>query len=417
MQADRAGTAPAMIAVWALLFLAMRATGASAFCGDSSGDGFLTATDGLATLRAAVAGGYDARADVAPAGGDGKVVAADALATLRAAVTPVVPECAAWVRRRTLVSTAPIFFDSGGIGVVDMGDHDVEFRGGSLARDSVIRWQLGLAISVNRKGRNSLQVLDIDDEDLPTIKECSVADGFDSNPHDVLLLSQDKGYVTLYGGRELLVIDPTFLDPDVDPQCFDLIVDRIDLGGFDPDAVPQMDQMIVIGHELFVSMHRLDGALQAKLTGMLAIVDTQSDAVTGQVELAITNPFSETKGLLYDERSGILYAAGPGKVFDDLGDGGIEAIDPATRQSLGVLATGADLGGDLFDLVVVGTRRAYAVVANDTGNAVVEVDLMDGSVESVVVATSDDQISDIELSESGELWVAFREDTAQTDPG
>ncbi|HYB98537.1 MAG TPA: hypothetical protein VEC57_05320 [Candidatus Limnocylindrales bacterium] len=390
---------------------------AHALCGDSSGDGFLSATDALATLRAAVTSQYDARADVTPAGGDGKLVAADALSTLRAAVTSQVPDCAAWTRRRALVSTAPIFFDTAGIALVDMASHQVDYNAGALAPDSVVRWQRGVALGINRKGTNSLQVIDLEDEDLPTIKECSVSDGFDSNPHDVLLLSDDKGYVTLYGGRKLLVIDPGVLDPGDDPACQGMIKDRIDLGGLDPDMLPQMDQMALVDGTLFVSLQRLDTALKAKLPGMIAIIDTTTDTLAGQIELTLTNPYAETKGLLYDARSNRVYVAGPGKVFDDMTDGGIEAVDTVTRQSLGVLATGADLGGDVFDLVVVGSRRAYAVVASEVDNAVVEVDLDSGSITDVLVASSEDQISDIELSESGELWVAFREDTSNSDPG
>jgi hypothetical protein len=54
----------------------------AALCGDTSGDGFVTASDALRTLKLAVAPGYDRRGDLVPApppgqrtgAGDGKIV-------------------------------------------------------------------------------------------------------------------------------------------------------------------------------------------------------------------------------------------------------------------------------------------------------------------------------------------------------
>ena len=69
---------------------------AAALCGDASGDGYVTATDALVALRAAVDGKYIARADLQPAGDfDGAVTSSDALRLLAAATAAQVPACAA----------------------------------------------------------------------------------------------------------------------------------------------------------------------------------------------------------------------------------------------------------------------------------------------------------------------------------
>lgn|GEM_PF-1396941 len=409
-------TCARMLPATVALGLWLAAAGAEALCGDPSGDGFVLAGDALKILRAAVAGDYDRRADVEPAGGDGKLLAGDALAVLRAAVSGSLLRCAGADQRRVVVSTAAFDFSSAGIATVGIDDHQVNWRSGSVGNDSVIRWQGGKAVIVNRKGFDSLQVIDTVQASLPTVKECSVSDGFDSNPQDVLLLSASKGYVTLYAGRKLLVIDPRILDPAVDPACSGLIVKRIDLGAFDGDSVPDMDQMVVVDGKLFVSLQRLDPFPQVSAPGKLAVIDTATDTVVAGVDLSISNPFAATKGLVYDEFQDRIYVSGPGIHADDLSDGGIEVVNPHTMQSEGVLVTGEQLGGDLFDFVLAGSARAYGIVAGATTNSVVEIDLAAGKISDVLLS-SIELISDIELTETGQLWVAWREDGAKATPG
>jgi len=73
-----------------------------------------------------------------------------------------------------------------------------------------------------------------------------------------------------------------------------------------------------------------------------------------------------------------------------------------------VVATGADLGGDPTDVVIVGSGRAYAIVATaDFHVQLVEIDLATKK-RGAVLAENDSQMSDIELSENGELWLADR---------
>src|SRR5690348_17347860 len=97
----------------------------AALCGDASGDGFLSSTDALRTLKLAVSGGYDRRADVHPVSsggsGDDKLGASDALQILRSAVQSRVPACRGADERIVVASTAPYdFYSSAGVAVVDI---------------------------------------------------------------------------------------------------------------------------------------------------------------------------------------------------------------------------------------------------------------------------------------------------------
>ncbi len=410
------------LATVASALLLLTAPPVAALCGDMSGDGTVAASDALVALKDAVAGDYRAVGDVAPPGApDGLLSATDALAILLAAVEKRIPRCAAATATRAFIATASSLFDAAGVAVMDLDGQVVASRNGASHRDSVARTQAGRAFVINRFGANSLLEIDPDGAALPVIKECSVSDGFDSNPHDFVLLSPEKGYVTLYEGAELLVIDPRSLDPAVDPPCANLISGHVDLSSLaDDDGMPEMDQMRVVGDRLFVLLQILDQDAVFRPAGpaRLAVVDTTDDSLVGSVELELTNPFAETKGLIYDDARRRLYVGGPGRVFADFTDGGIEAVNVDTLESEGVLMTGAELGGDLFDFVIVGDRRAYAIVAYaDETNSVVELDLDRREVVLPELLSSAEMISDIELTETGELWVAFREDSGEATPG
>lgn len=392
----------------------------AALCGDANGDGFVTAADALATLKLAVRSVYDRRADVAPSGGNARVTAADALEVLKASVTTRTPRCVGPGQSRVVVSTAPYdFYSPGGLAVVNVATRAVTFRAAALGGDAVVRTPDDTTVVVNRKNFNSLQWLDASAPLLPTRKECSVSDGFDSNPQDVVLAGPDKGYVTAYAGKNLLVVDPAVLfDPASDPACTRLVKSRIDLSSFDPDGIPEMDQMLLVGTDLFVALQRLDPALQprAGTNGLVVVLDTRTDTVKGTIPLGFANPFAETKGLPWDEFRRVFYAGGPGKTATNLDDGGLEAIDPATMQSAGVMLTGADLHADLYDFVVVGTRRAFAIVADRDANSVVDIDLRKRSIRKVLLSSTS-LITDLEMTEAGELWVAYRGETASDPPG
>lgn len=389
-------------------------TGHAALCGDSSGDGYLTAADALATLKFAVGSGGDRRGDVVPAGGDGLLQASDALRILRSVVAGEVPHCRGAAATRVVVSTSDPFFSSGGFAVVDIATRGFHYRGGSIQKDSVVRAPNGLPLVINRKGFNTLQVLDTEVASLPNVKECSVSNGYDSNPQDVVFASATKGYVTPAGdpnegkGKSLLVIDPRIVfDPDLDPACSGLITGRIDLSSFDSDGLPEMDQMALVGNDLFVSLQLLNPYPTPGGPSVVAVIDTVTDTIKGSIPLSFANPFAATKGIPYDEFQGLLFLGGPGNTGLDFDDGGIEAIDPVTMTSTGMLLTGEDIHANLYDFVIVGTKRAFAVIAIELTNSVVEIDLDERKVTKVLM-DSGFPITDIEMTERGELWVAYR---------
>jgi hypothetical protein len=404
--AGRRAVRARLVAGLCAVVVAGRVVAALALCGDVGGEGTLRASDALAILRLSVAGGYDPAGDLAAGGlpADGLLTSTDALVALRAALNGTLPGCAAATATRVLAVTASDDFSSGGIATIDLGTFAVvEHHRGVAAGDSVVRHQMDRIFVLNRFGANNVQELEPDG--LATLRQCSV--GLGTNPHDIVMISPSKAYVTLYDRPTLAIVDP-----GVDPTCAGFVTDHIDLAALaDGDGIPEMDQSVLVGNRLFVTLQRLDRArfFRPGGPGRLAVIDTDEDTVIGSVELEITNPFAETKGLIHDLQSGRIYVAGPGTLFTDPADGGIEIVDPVGLVSLGVAMTGAELGGDVSDLVLVGRDRAYALVAS-TGFRIslVELDLPARRV-TATLASSDFFFSDIELNEDGTLCVADRD--------
>jgi hypothetical protein len=380
-----------------------RAGVATVLCGDPTGDGYVTATDALAALAAAVDGSYDATLDVGT-DPDGRVTATDALVVLGASVSGIVPPCAAADRIAAVVSTASCDFATGGIASIQLADLAVERHvRGTVEPDAVVRVHDDRVFVINRFSGSSVQEI-ARDGSLSTLWRCSVGAG--SNPHDFLLVDANKAYVTRYDAVSLAVVDPS-----VGPDCMGFVRGHVDLSPWaDRDGLPEMDQMVRVGDFVFVTIQRLDrdDFFRPSGHGALVVIDVTTDSVVDVIELAISNPFVETKGLVYDERAGRILVGGPGRLFSDLADGGIEAVDPFARTSLGVLLDGAALGGDLMDFAMLGSRRGFAVVADARFVAtLVEIDLERGVVGPPIVESSQN-LSDIELSRDGRLWVVDR---------
>ena len=380
---------------------------AAALCGDLTADGRITVSDALQSLRAVVDDGYHPRGDLdAGSGADGALTVTDALGLLQAVTRGGVPPCATGVERTLLVGMSAIDFANGGLAEIDLTDFSIRRSRASFTDgDSVLRVQLDRVFVLNRFAANNVQEIDVAADQFSTKMQCSL--GVGANPHDIALLTDAKGYVTRYDKPNLGVIDLT-----VDSTCNGFVSELIDLGpAADDDGIPEMDQSALVGDRLFVALQLLDRRRFFVPTGpgALAVIDVVSDELIDTIPLEISNPFAETKGLIYHEPSGRLYVAGPGTLFTNLEDGGIETVDVATQQSDGILMTGAELGGDLTDIVIVGTARAYAVVAGEGFVAsLVEVDLAARTVVDVL-ATSEFSFSDIELSESGLLCLADRD--------
>jgi hypothetical protein len=269
--------------------------------------------------------------------------------------------------------------------------------------DAVARAHAGLVYVVNRLGGDNIQAID-PATGYATRWQCSVENG--SNPHDIAFAAPDKAYVTRYERATLLVVDPT-----TGPDCAGFTRGTIDLSAFaDGDGLPEMDQAVVIGDRLYVTLQRLDrrNFFRPSDASLIAVIDVATDAVVGTVTLTGTNPFAESAGLAPDPVTGKLTLAEVGE-FGTLGDGGLERVDPATLTAEGFFVTESDLGGNVTDVVLIDAHHAYAIVLDEVARS--RVIRFDPTARQVTktLAEGDEFLVDIELGpDGGTLYLTDR---------
>jgi len=257
--------------------------------------------------------------------------------------------------------------------------------------DAVARAHDGIVYVVNRLGGDNIQAID-PAAGYATRWQCSVDNG--SNPHDIAFAAPDKAYVTRYERATLLIVDPT-----TGPDCAGFVRGEVDLSAFaDGDGLPEMDQAVVIGGRLFVTLQRLDRRNFFRPTdkSVIAVVDVATDAVVGSIDLTGTNPFAESAGLAPDPATGKIVLSEVGE-FNRIDDGGLERIDPATLTAEGFFVTEQDLGGNVSDVVIVDDHHAYAILLDASARS--KVVRFDPTTRQVVatLASADEFLVDIEL--------------------
>jgi hypothetical protein len=142
-------------------------------------------------------------------------------------------------------------------------------------------------------------------------------------------------------------------------------------------------------------------------TGRLAVIDPVARSVVDVVDLAGQNPF---EALTYLPETGLIYVGLAG-IFPGLQaqalTGGIEAVDPAARLSLGLVVDDDDLGGNVSGVAMVSPTRGFAVVTDAAFRNFVKVfDPSTGQVLGTVHETTDRIAA---LVADGDGWVIAAE--------
>ena len=276
----------------------------------------------------------------------------------------------------------------------------------ALHSDAVARYVDPYVYVVNRKGGDNIQILD-PANNFSTVRQFSVGAG--SDPHDILVLSPTKAYVTRYNTNVIWIVNPSL----------GIQTGSIDLSGLaDADGLAEIDMMCRAGNRAFVTVQRLNRNNYWVPVGQsyVAVINTQTDALLDcdpvapgvqPIEMTGTNSYSDIQ---LDPYTGSLYLSSPGRW--GLRDGGIEKIDPVGLQSEGIIFTETAAGGDMIDVEIDGGKRGYAIVSDDDFYTVlISFDAETGVKTGTLYDPNDYVILDIEVSPWSDLYVADRTPT------
>ncbi len=168
-------------------------------------------------------------------------------------------------------------FSTGAVSVLDLASGEVQTDVELGTPDGIPYGFGGRAAIVHRFQYDYVDLLRPDGGWRSTGQHALTApDAEAPNPHGIAFDDDGLAYVTLYGSRELLVLDPTR------PPASSTL-DRIDLSGFsDSDGRPETNLIVRCGDTLWVSIERLD------VPGGYARVDTDQLVA---IDLASRTPF------------------------------------------------------------------------------------------------------------------------------
>ena len=275
--------------------------------------------------------------------------------------------------------------------------------------NAVARFFEGRIYVVNRAGADNIQVLD-PYSGFATIRQFTV--GIGSDPHDIAFESRTRAFVTRHETDQLWIVDTNAGRRS----------GQIDFAWLaDADGIPEMDHMVRVGNRIFVSVQRLDRnqPLSPLGTSYLAAFDPNTEQFvdadpgtqgTQALALAGAHPFGE---MVVNKDSGLIWVASVGRF--GFSDGGIEAVNPTTYTTSGLLITEAQLGGDLTDVVAIDENRGAAIISDASSNMLlVGFDLSAPASIDTIYASGGPVLQDAELSRDGRIFVS---DRTAIDPG
>ncbi len=276
----------------------------------------------------------------------------------------------------------------------------------SLHSDAVARYFDPHIYVVNRGAASNIQILD-PENGFSTVCQFSVGTG--SDPHDIVVLSPTKDYVTRYNTNTIWIVDPSL--------CVQ--TGSIDLAPLaDGDGLAEIDMMCRVGNRVFVTVQRLDrnNYWVPVGTSYVAVIDTQTDAlvdadpaVAGVQPIALTgtNPYSDIQLNPY---TGKLYVGCAGKW--GLQDGGVESIDPVALHSEGFLFLETAAQGDVTDVEIELGTKGFAIVSDDNFYTLLtSFDAATGAKTQTLYDPDAYVLQDIEISPWKELFLADRTPT------
>jgi len=203
-------------------------------------------------------------------------------------------------------------YETGHFATINLDDQSVKIYDVALNSDAVAKTIDDKIYVVNRLGQDNITIFSPPNFSAPLIQ---FSTGNGSNPHDIVLSSSDKAYITLFEKNYLLVVNPNTGEE----------LKKIDISSFaDSDGIPEADQMVIVNGILYVTLQKLDrfNYYQPAGKGQILMIDTASDTILGSILLTGQNPYD----INYQNSTNKLVVSEVGS-FYDLADGGIETVD------------------------------------------------------------------------------------------
>lgn len=279
--------------------------------------------------------------------------------------------------------------------------------------DVVIRSFDNKLFVINRGVTSTIQVIDPDT--FKIVGNYSVEPS--SNPHD-LVVANGKAFISRYDANrasdnkdDLWVVEP----------LTGRLITSIDLKPYttdDGNRLARASLMTSVGDLLYVLIQDLSSTFAATTVGKVAVVNTRTNSLVDVDSTAagiqvITLQGRNPTSIAYSEPLNQLWITETGVFRNDFTTdvttpyGGLEVINAATHQTLGILIDDQALGGYLFSVVLANKNLGFVTVKAET---VATFDPEKATVlNPSLYTTRSGFMPEILLDRNGMLWIPERD--------
>lgn len=281
----------------------------------------------------------------------------------------------------------------------------------SIHSDAMARYYNGRVFIVNRLGRDGIQVLDPQSAYL-TVSEYSTGNA--SNPHDIVVTANGKGYISLYGRSNILVVHPES----------GAVIGSVSLAAYsDPDGYPEVSGLHAEGNRVFAAVQRLDRndpfstwPPAAGYPSLLVEIDAGSDTIVAAHAMPFSNPFSKLRRVDLFGQPHLVMACPSWLGYNFRIDGAVIAFN-LTTNSFTTLYRETAAGGDILDVVIKNDSVGYAsILFQDFSTAIQRFNPTTGARTGDLFFAPNwgGYVAGMLLTDDGRLYLG---DSSYTEPG
>ncbi|MCB9644702.1 MAG: hypothetical protein H6728_16635 [Myxococcales bacterium] len=267
---------------------------------------------------------------------------------------------------KTLAFVASSDYVSGSLGILDVKTQQwVQQDVAAISGDAVLRAWGDTVYVLNRYNDPSKEdtVLLYSTKTLKEVGKFSV--GAKTNPQDIVVVSEQKAYITLYEKDYILIVDPktgaekgkidisslaesSSKTCTKDDECKDSFGNGSGVcnsGNCAADGIPEAVQMLLVQDKVYVLVQGLDRNNSfAPVSSVIATITTADDKLSAStLSMAGSNPT-----VFLSDAQGAWIVAQSGDAFDTK-DGGLERFDASQGKLAGsFLCTEEKLGGAML---------------------------------------------------------------------
>ncbi|MBI3610449.1 MAG: hypothetical protein HY204_07090 [Nitrospirae bacterium] len=238
--------------------------------------------------------------------------------------------------------------------------------------DSVIRAFGNRVFILQRTGANSILVIDPNNPSTPLANYTANDPGANapqSNPQDMAFVSSSKAYISRYELNTILIVNP------LTGEQFG----TVDLSQFsDADGIVEMGRMVIVNGKLYVALQRVDrnNGFTASNDSYVVVIDVTTNQVvdvdpnTPGVQPIVLKGRNPTD-LVYLPSSDRIYLADTGTYITSDAFGGVEAVNPSTNATEGIIISDDTLGGAVGAFGILNETVAFATVFDENFDNIV----------------------------------------------